>query len=445
MISKLDGLRDVAQASFKEGLTAADPEEAVHRHFRLKSDVLRVGDIDYFLSRFQRVFVVGAGKASVRMARAVERILGRRVSGGIVITSRGQASRLRNILVREGGHPFPDHDGVRATEEMLELVGPLNDHDLVVCVISGGGSSLLTAPEEGISVSDLQRATKVFLDSGMTIHEINTVRKHISRVKGGKLAERIYPATVITLTLSDVIGDDVEVIASGPTSPDHSSSSDAIKVLKDREAWDKMPTTVREELERGRAMEEEARPGRADENIFKKVQHHIVGSNSLSLVATEQKARRMGMNTMILSSSVSGESREIARFYAAMAREIRFHHRPLKPPACLIAGGETTVTVTGGGRGGRCQEMALAAALAIADVPGAVFMAAGTDGIDGPTDAAGAVADTNTVQRAQREGLDPFAHLARNDSYSLFKGLGDLVVTGPTGTNVMDIHLLLVG
>jgi hydroxypyruvate reductase len=444
MAARIKELRSAAGEIFNEALLAADPEEAVHRYFRRRRGVLRVGDIDYFLSQFQRIFIIGAGKASVRMAQALERILGDLVSGGLVITTRGQAGRLRNVLVREAGHPLPDQDGVRATEELIELVSPLSDHDLVICAFSGGGSALLTSAMEGISVADLQRANKLFLSSGMNIAEINTVRKHLSRVKGGRLAEKIYPATMITLVLSDVIGDLPEVVASGPTAPDTSTYSDAKAVLERRGLWDQMPESVRGVLYAGAAGEHAETP-EISGDVFKKAHHQVVGSNSLSLEAAFRKAERLGLKAMILSSSVSGESREIARFYAALAREVRYHHRPLKPPACLIAGGETTVTLSGHGKGGRCQELALAAALEIQDVPGVALMAAGTDGIDGNSDAAGAMADSGTVERAKKLGLDPVEHLNKNDSNAFFGALGDLVTTGPTGTNVMDVHLLLVG
>ena len=444
MVNRVTGLRGVAEAAFNDALLAADPEEAVHRHFRLRDGVLRVGDVDYFLAQFQRIFLIGAGKASVRMAAAVERILGRRIEAGLVITRRGQGGRLRDVLVREAGHPLPDQDGVRAAEEMIELVEPLSDHDLVVCVLSGGGSALLTAPVDGVGVTDLQRLTKRMLGSGMTIHEINTVRKHLSRVNGGRLAERIHPATCITLILSDVVGDNLEVVASGPTAPDPTTFAAAVAALPRRGLWDQAPESVRATLSAGAAgqLPESPKPG-AD--IFKRMHHQIVGSNRLSLIACEQKAHRMGMNTMLLSSSVAGESREIAHFYAALAREVRASHQPIKPPCCLIAGGETTVTLRGGGTGGRCQELALAVALELAELPGTVFLAAGTDGVDGMTDAAGAFADSDTMERARSKGLDPARYLLENDSNGFFRAMGDLVTTGPTGTNVMDIHLLLIG
>ncbi|HUT55077.1 MAG TPA: glycerate kinase [bacterium] len=444
MAGKITGLRGVAEAAFNDALLAADPEEAVHRNFRLKGDVLRVGDVDYFLSQFSRVFVIGAGKASVRMARAVEQVLGNTIGAGLVITTRGQSGRLRNILVREAGHPVPDQDGVRATEELLEFAGPFTERDLVVCALSGGGSALLSAPIEGVNISDLQRATRLFLSSGMTIAEINTVRKHLCRVKGGKLAARIFPATIITLILSDVIGDRPDVISSGPTAPDPTTFHDAVAVLVRRGLWEKMPDSVKNALSAGERGELPETP-KSDSEVFRKVHHQVVGSNSLSITAAERRADRLGMNTMILSSTVSGESREIAHFYAALAREVRNHARPLKPPACLIAGGETTVTMTGTGKGGRCQELALAMVDKIDDVPGVVFLAAGTDGVDGSTDAAGAVCDTSTRERARAEDMDPAEYLARSDSNAFFAALGDLVTTGPTGTNVMDIHILLIG
>ncbi len=437
-------MRGVAEEAYKEALLAADPEEAIHRYFRVRNNVLRVGDVDYFLSRFERIFVVGAGKASVKMANAVERILGARVSGGIIITNRAQPNRLRNILVREAGHPLPDEDGVRATEELLEFVEPMTERDLVICVISGGGSALLTSPLDGVEVSDLQKATRLFLSSGMTIHEINAVRKHVEKVKGGRLAEKIFPATTITLILSDVIGDNLDVIASGPTSPDTQTFADAVEILNRRGIWTEVPESVRAVLEKGEKGELPETP-KEDSEAFRRVHHQIIGSNRLSLISADYRAHRLGMSTMILSSSVSGESREIAHFYAALAREIHAHGRPLHPPACLIAGGETTVTVAGSGKGGRCQELALAVARDIKDVPGVVFLAAGTDGLDGPTDAAGALVDSTTVARAKRKGLNPYEVLINNDSYNLFKELGDLFTTGPTGTNVMDIHILLVG
>jgi len=443
-MDKLTGLRQVAQEVFKEALRAADPEEAVLRHLRLKEGILRVGTVDYFLNQFERILVVGAGKAAAGMARAVEEVLGERVSGGLVITKSGHGRRLRKIEVREAGHPMPDAAGVKATDELIAMVERAGEHDLVLGLISGGGSALLVSPAGNITLADLTQAYRLLLGSGLDVTAVNTVRKHLSRVQGGRLAEWVYPATLATLILSDVIGDRLEVIASGPTVPDPTSFSDALTVLHRAGLYEKMPGSIQEFLEKGSRGEWKETPD-PDSEVFQRAHNIIVGSNTMSLEAAEHAARRKGMNPLILSSTVSGEAREIAHFYLALAREVRQHRRPTAVPACLIAGGEPTVTVRGTGKGGRSQELALAVAMGLEEIPGTVFLAAGTDGSDGPTDAAGAVADTETLTRARAAKLDPLRDLTDNNAYPFFQALNDLILTGPTGTNVMDVHLLLVG
>ncbi len=423
---------------------ASDPVEAVLRRFRVREDVLIVGDVDYFLSQFQRIFVVGAGKGVARMAKAVEQVLGARIHDGMVIVRQGYGERLGRIRVVEAGHPLPDEASLKATHELISLVDQADENDLVICLISGGGSSLLASPAGSINLDDMQRATELFLSSGMTIQEINIVRKHISRIKGGRLAQRVFPATLISLILSDVIGDRLDVIASGPTVPDPSTFSYAVYILGEYKIFDQMPERVKAVLEKGISGEEPETPDQTSE-IFRRVQNLIVGSNRLSLKAAEYKARRMGMNALILSSSIRGEARELARFYAALAEEIVKSESPVKAPACLIAGGEPTVTIRGSGKGGRNQELALAVAMEIQDLPGVVFLSAGTDGTDGSTDAAGAFSDSETIVRARHRMLNPRDFLDNNNSYEFFLSMGDLILTGPTGTNVMDIHLLLVG
>jgi len=443
-MDKLTGLRQAAQDVFKEALRAADPVEAVQRHFRLKDGILRVGSVDYFLNQFERICVVGAGKAAARMALAVEQVLGERVSAGLVITKTGLGQRLRRIEVREAGHPVPDAAGVKATDDLIEICQRAGENDLVLCLISGGGSALLVSPAGNITLADLGQATNLLLGSGLAIAEINTVRKHLSRVTGGRLAEWVYPASLATLILSDVIGDRLDVIASGPTVPDPTSFSDALAVLKRRNLFEPMPASIREFLDKGARGEWKDTPN-SDSEVFERAQNIIVGSNAMSLEAAEHAARRKGLNPLILSSTVAGEAREIAQFYLALAREVRRKNRPAAVPACLIAGGEPTVTLHGQGRGGRSQELALAVALGLEEIPGTVFFAAGTDGADGPTDAAGAVAATDTLARARDRGLEPDRHLLENNAYPFFQALNDLILTGPTGTNVMDVHLLLVG
>ena len=311
-------------------------------------------------------------------------------------------------------------------------------------MISGGGSALLIAPVHDISLEDKQNTTKLLLACGATIHEFNAVRKHLSRAKGGRLAQMAYPATVTSLILSDVVGDDLDVIASGPTVPDSSTFDDAAQILKDYGIWDQLAPAVRNHLAKGASGQIEDTP-KSDNVVFQQCSQVLVGTNLQALKAAGREAQRLGYRPLILSSKVEGEAREVAKFYTAIAREALSSQNPLKPPVCVLAGGETTVTLTGEGRGGRNQEFALAAALTIAGLDNVVVLSGGTDGTDGPTDAAGAIADGTTVARALEKGLDPKDFLRRNDSYNLLQKLEDLLMTGPTRTNVMDMYMLLVG
>jgi len=443
-VSGLGGLKQMASDIFKEGLLAADPVEAVHRHFKVKDGLLRVGDVDYFLNQFRSIWVIGAGKAGAKMAKAIEETLGERISGGLVIVKYGHTEKLRRVQVREAGHPIPDASGQAATEELLALLKQMGKDDLVINLISGGGSALMVAPAGDISLEDSRQTTELMLRAGMKIDEVNAVRKHLSRITGGRLAKTVYPATVISLVLSDVIGDRLEVIASGPTVPDTTTFEQAITLLRRYEILGQIPESARKFLEKGASGEfpETPKPG---DKAFERAQDLIVGSNLISLLAAKRCATKLGLNSVLLASTVQGEARELAKFYGALFRELKRSGNPVYPPACIIAGGEPTVTVRGNGKGGRSQELALAVALEIEDLEGCLFLAAGTDGSDGPTDAAGAFADWTTVSRARGKNLDPRDFLGRNDSYNFFSGLDDLLTTGPTGTNVMDIHLLIVG
>jgi hydroxypyruvate reductase len=429
---------------FRDGLLAADPVEAVHRQFKVKGGLLQIGDIDYFLNQFHKIWVIGAGKASAKMAKAIEESLDERVSGGLVIVKYGCGEKLRRITLREAGHPIPDQNGQAATSELLEFLKRIGKDDLVINLISGGGSSLLAAPVSGISLSDSQAATEQMLRAGMKIDEVNAVRKHISSVTGGRLAKAVYPATIISLILSDVVGDRLDVIASGPTVPDTSTFKDAVGLLEKYGIAEQIPAAVRARLQLGAGGQAEETPKPGDP-AFERAQNLVIGSNLISLLAAKKRAQKLELNTLLLTSTVQGEARELAKTYASVLREILKSGNPATAPACVIVGGEPTVTVRGKGKGGRCQELALAVALEIQDLEGAFFMAAGTDGTDGPTDAAGAFADWTTVARAKTIGVDPAVFLARNDSYNFFATLGDLFSTGPTGTNVMDVHLLIVG
>jgi hydroxypyruvate reductase len=353
---------------------------------------------------------------------------------------RGRAIRLRRTELNECGHPVPDARGTFGAERIAEIASRAGERDLVVWLVSGGASALLPFPAAPVTLEEKQAATRLLLASGADIHEINTLRKHISRIKGGQLARMAAPAAVEALLLSDVIGDDPGVIGSGPTAPDASTFAGALAVLDRYAIRERVPAAVRERLERGAAGEIPETP-KAGAACFRKVRNTIIGSNRLALAAAERRARELGYRALVLASGIQGETREIARMHAAIAREIAANGCPVKPPACIITGGETTVTLRGNGLGGRNQEFVLAAALDIAGLKDVVVFSAGTDGTDGPTNAAGAVADGNTLGR----NPDARRYLENNDSYGYFQPLGGLVITGPTHTNVMDVRIVLVG
>jgi len=436
-------LRNDAMGIFQAGLRAADPFSAILRHVKFAGQQLQAGEKRYDLTRVSAIYAIGAGKASARMAQAMEQILGGRLSG-VVNVKYGHAVPLKAVKVNEAGHPLPDEAGVRGTREILRLLEHCDERSLVLFLISGGGSALLPCPAEGLTLDDKQRTTQALLDCGATIQEINAVRKHISRVKGGRLAKAAYPATVVSLILSDVVGDSLDSIASGPTVPDSSKFADCLRVIDRYRLHEMLPPAVRSYLQRGAEGELEETP-KPNDPIFHRVQNLIVGSNRLALSAAKEKAEELGYRALILSSLIQGDTREAAGVHAAIAKEVVETGNPVPRPACIISGGETTVTIRGGGLGGRNQEFALAAALGIAGSEGIVVLSGGTDGTDGPTDAAGAMADGTTVQRAKDKGLDPERHLETNDSYHFFRSLDDLLVTGPTFTNVMDLRLVLAG
>jgi hydroxypyruvate reductase len=361
---------------------------------------------------------------------------------GIINVKYGHARPLRRISVNEAGHPVPDRAGLRGTHQIIDLLSRTGDQDLVIALLSGGGSALLPAPAPGLTLENKQRTTQRLLASGATIQEINAVRKHISAVKGGRMARLAYPSTLISLILSDVVGDSLESIASGPTVPDSTTFSDCLRILRKYNITSKIPPEVRRYLEKGAGREVEETP-KADDPAFARTQNLIIASNIQALLAAKAEAVVLGYHSLILSSFIDGETREIARMHAALAREILTRGNPVRRPACLISGGETTVTVRGRGLGGRNQEFALAAAIAIDGLRDVLLLSGGTDGTDGPTDAAGAMADGETVERARALGMEAEHYLRENDSYHFFKPLGDLLITGPTFTNVMDLHIIL--
>lgn len=435
-------LRAVAVELQQAALAAVEPAAAVHRYVRREGDTLIIAAHHYDLRDYERVFVVGGGKAAVPMAAAVVDILGERLTKGVIVTRYGHItsqSPIPNLQFLEAAHPVPDENSVRGAQAIADCAARATGRDLVLCLISGGSSALLTLPVPGLTLADLQALTGTLLRSGATINELNTVRKHCSCIKGGHLARLVAPATLVTLILSDVVGDPLDVIGSGPTVPDPTTVAEAWAVLKRYEIRSLPPS---QGGMRGGAFHETPKPG---DPVFERVQNVIVGSNRLAALAAVEKAHQLGFNALLLSTYVEGEAREVAKVAAALAKGVRVHSDPLPPPACLVWGGETTVTVRGKGRGGRNQELALAAAIQLSGWPGVLVMALATDGTDGPTDGAGALVTGETVARAQALGLDPWAALEANDSYPFFSTLGDLLRTGPTGTNVNDLLFVLVG
>lgn len=440
---KTETLRQHAHDIFHAGLHAVDPVKAIKRYIFLDNNILHVGETSYKLETYQQIYVVGGGKAGASMSKAIEAILQDRVTQGTVNVKYNHVLPTDTITLHEAGHPVPDEAGVAGTERIVRLLETSTEHDLVICLLSGGGSALLPAPAEGITLQQKQAVTKLLLNCGATINEINTIRKHISAIKGGQLARMAYPSTLITLILSDVIGDPLDVIASGPTVPDSQTFSDCMNVLNTHDIAGKIPKPVLNRIQQGLNGEILDTPKEGDP-VFENTQNLIIASNALAALAASQKAKELGYNTMILSTFVEGETKEVAKVHTALIKELLKSGNPLPPPACLITGGETTVTIRGKGLGGRNQEFVLAAACEIDGMENVVVFSAGTDGTDGPTDAAGAIADGLTIRRAREKQLDPIEYLNNNDSYHFFESLDDLIKTGPTNTNVMDLRILLV-
>ncbi len=428
--------RAVARAIWEAALAAGDVDPIVRGALRRYGATITAGPLALDLRRVRRVLVLGAGKASAAMAQAVEDILADRLSDGLVVVKDGYARPTRKVRIMEAGHPVPDDRGQAAAAELLRLAESATRDDLVIFLISGGGSALLPAPAPPITLAEKRQLTRLLLAAGADIGELNTVRKHCSLLKGGQLARAAAPATVLTLALSDVIGNRLDVIASGPTAPDRSTYADALAILTRFDLRDRAPRSVVERFEAG-ARGEIAETPKPGDPLFARVTNLVIADNALIVDAAGARAATLGYTPVGLTRSLSGEARETARDCVARART-------LIPPACLIAAGETTVTVSGSGIGGRCQEFALAAALELEGVPGITVLAAGTDGTDGPTDAAGAIADGDTIARGAAARLDGHSFLRANDSYSFFRATGGLVMTGPTGTNLLDLYLLVV-
>jgi glycerate-2-kinase len=435
--------RKLALKTLERALNAVDPKQIIKSKVFLKNSTLHVDKYSFNLKKFRNIYAIGGGKASGAMAEALEKILGNHIKDGIVNVPYNDESKTKIVKIHGASHPIPDEKGVEGTRRMLEIAENANERDLIICLISGGGSSLMPMPRGEISIADKREITDALLKCGATINEINTVRKHISDFKGGWLAKKAYPATIINLILSDVVGDPLDFIASGPTVPDSTTFKDAINVLKKYNLWEKAPKPIRKILADGdRGIIPET--PKANDEAFKKVFNIIVGNNRLASQKARDYLTSQGLNTLLLTATLEGEAKHVGTMLSSIAQEVAKYGNPIQKPAGIIAGGETTVTVTGKGMGGRNQEIALATVKKLNGIDGAIIASLSTDGIDGPTDAAGAIADGKTLARAQKMGLNPEKFLAENDSYNFFSKLGDLIFTGPTGTNVNDISVIIV-
>lgn len=447
-MEQLKKMRSEAEEIFRSCLRPVDPDGAVKRFVRLEGERLLIGmegqsKAELDLNKFERISLVGAGKATAPMARAIEEMFGGRIHKGIINVKYGFTEDLKLTEITEAGHPVPDENSVQGTVKILDFLKGAGEKDLIFSLISGGGSALLCRPAGNIALSEKQDITKKLLACGASIDEMNAVRKHLSLIKGGQMARAAFPATVVNLMLSDVVGDKMDVIASGPFVPDSATFKDVEDVFRKYDLRD-VPATIRDYLKAGIEGEVPETPKEGD-RVFDHVINLIVGSNILALEAAQEKARELGYETLILSSMVEGETKEVALVHSAIAKEILNTGRPIPAPACVISGGETTVTIRGSGLGGRNQEFCLAAALDLVDLPPrVVILSGGTDGNDGPTDAAGAVVDPLTVKRGKEMGMEALDYLKNNDAYHYFKGTDDLLMTGPTNTNVMDVRFVLV-
>lgn len=430
-------------AILSSALLAVDPAVAVMQVLSKEENLLKVKEEIYDLSRINRIWLIGVGKAGVPMAQSAAAILGDRLSGGIVIVKEGftSGSLPNNVTLLEAGHPIPDHRSQNGAQQIEHLLRKLTPDDLVLCMISGGGSALLSNPVRGVSLADLQILSQLLLDCGASVSEINTLRKHLDKFKGGQLVKHASPAQVVSLILSDVVGNPLDIIASGLTVPDPSSYLDAVIILEKYNLMNRIPTPIINHLQKGIRGEISETP-KPENAIFNRVQNEIIASNLNACQAAYRKAQELGFNTHILTTYLQGEAREAGRFLVTILRQIADTGQPLSRPACMVVGGETTVTIKGKGKGGRNLELALSAAIEMDGLSDVALITLASDGNDGPTDAAGAYVDGLTLSRAQQHKLNPSQYLEENNSYPFFDTLGDLIKTGPTQTNVNDLTFL---
>lgn len=419
-------------------LTAVDPENVVNNALDLKNSILKIQNQPFDLSEFEHIYLIAFGKASLKMAKATDDLIGRFITGGIIV-SKKKNSEIRlpdKYTCLVGGHPIPDQNSLESAQRILNLVKDAGNRDLIICLISGGGSALLTLPENGISLKDIADLTKLLLENGANIQEINAIRKHIDRIKGGKLAIAAAPARIVTLILSDVIGNSLEAVASGPTVPDSTTYRDCLEIIQKYHLSEKIPAAIYERILIG-AGGDIPETLKDDSPILKNISNYLIGDNSTAVSAIVEKGKSLGLNVSVIPKPIIGEAREAGRFLAAELRKpVTFK------PSLLVGGGETTVTIKGKGLGGRNLETALAAVKDLAGIPNIALVTLATDGEDGPTDAAGAIVTGETFSEGMKKGLDPDLFLDNNDSYHYFEQTGGLIKTGSTGTNVNDLVFL---
>ena len=434
--------KTIAEQIFLAGIESVLPDKLINRVMSLQGNYLKIDNLSYNLETIENIYIIGAGKASAMMGAEVEKILGNYITEGHIVVKYGHAVDLKNINVSEAGHPVPDSNGYKATEEILKIARIANCNDLIICLLSGGGSSLLVDIPEGCSSQDLALLNNLLIKCGASISEINAVRKHLSVVKGGQLARVVYPATLVSLILSDVPGNHLDVIASGPTVPDPTTYLQALTVLANFELTRDIPRRILTNLKEGAAGKRPETP-KPDDRIFSNTFNFLVGSNIVALEASKRRALDFNINAIIIDDQLQGDTFTVAEYLVDTCLKFKNDINEIKP-VCLLFGGETTVRVTGNGLGGRNQHLALQLAILIQNIPGITILSAGTDGNDGPTDIAGAVVDSDTIAEAISKKIDPQMYLTEFDSFHFFRKTGNQIITGPTMTNVMDIIVVLI-
>jgi glycerate 2-kinase len=431
-----------AEDVFLAGVSRVLPEKLISREVALKDNFLAIGSLNFSLDSIDHIYVIGAGKASSMMASEVEKILGNRIREGHIVVKYGHSCKLKYINSSEAGHPIPDSNGFKATKTILEIATRAGSNDLVLCLLSGGGSALLADFPEGSSPEEMVQVNNLLINSGASINEINSVRKHLSLVKGGQLARAVYPATLVSLILSDVIGDPLDVIASGPTSPDPTTYKQALSVLEKYNLARSVPERILKYLRDGETGLSRETP-KPEDPVFERTYNILIGTNYLALEAAKMKAADLKLNPLIITDKLQGDVSAIAEYMLETSLRYKNDKNVIKP-VCLLFGGEPTLRITGNGLGGRNQHLALLCAKMLCNQPGITILCAGSDGTDGPTDAAGAVVDSDTIRRADAINIHPEKYIQEFDSYNFFKKAGGHIITGPTMTNVMDIIVVIV-